>query len=113
MGSQSDAADRATGTTLANEPAVAEIRPADVWRRQRDKMLVEESGPVRVSIVLMGGLVQLALVAILVRAGFPTWRVLGLIGVYVVFALVQTRLHRRLRHVKQLEHAFIRLNLTA
>jgi len=38
---------------------------------------------------------------------------LRLVGVYIAFAATQTTLHYRLRASKQIEHAFIRLNLTA
>jgi signal transduction histidine kinase len=114
MEAQLDATGKAAGTSLAIEPGVAEsTRPADVWRRQRDRMLVEEAGPVRIGMLAMGAFVQLAIVAILFHADYPTWRIASLIGVYAVFAATQSTLHRRLRIAKQLEHAFIGLNLAA
>ena len=78
-----------SGTPLAAPGSVGDPRPADIWRGQRNRFLIEDARHTGQWLHLAGGLVQLALLMIFVDAGYPTWRVIAGAAVFVSFAMVQ------------------------
>jgi signal transduction histidine kinase len=102
------------GTTLANAPGVPEsLSSADLWRGRRNLYFLQETRSISRWAMSLGVLVHAGLIVILLHAGYPTWRVLGVGGIYVVFAVIQGSLIRRAQRQSALESAFISLNLAA
>ncbi len=114
--------DEPAGTTLAVEPGVREnFRPfADaLWRKQRDRYFLDESKPTMKATLVAGLAVELAVIGVLVHAGYPTWRILALASIYVAFAVGHRVVMRFTRNARPLcaspnvEHAFIAMNVLA
>ena len=81
-----------SGTSLApalHVPAPVFAAPsADaVWRSQRDRFFLSEARKTARITLGLGVLVQLLLLAIMCHAGYPTWRIGALGGLYVAFAI--------------------------
>ena len=102
-----------SGTSLAAGPGVADPRPADVWRGQRNRFLIEEARTTGTWMHLVGGGVRLTLLLIFLDAGYPTWRATAAAVVFFVFALLQTRRLRASHDVQSFDRAFITVNLSA
>src|SRR5690242_8152066 len=79
-----------SGTSLAPAAAVGDPRPADVWRGQRNRFLIEDARATGQKMHLFGGLVQLVVLTVFLDAGYPAWRVLAAGTVFVCFALAQS-----------------------
>lgn len=101
------------GTTLAVEPAVAEPRPSDIWRGRRNFFFIEEARSVSRWAILLGALVHAGSIAILANAHYPSWRIISLGGLYLVFAAVQRLFILKGQDEKCIEGSFIGINLTA
>jgi signal transduction histidine kinase len=99
------------GTTLAQPRAVS--APDAVWRTQRDQFFVNEARRTTRTITAFGIGVQLAIIGLLVQADYPTWRIIGLAGVYVGFVLGHRIVITRTRSQARVEHAFIAMNIIA
>jgi len=102
-----------SGTSLAAGPGVGDPRPADIWRGQRNRFLVEEARSTGTWMHLVGGAVKLALLLIFLDAGYPTWRAMAAAGVFVAFALLQTAWLRSSRDAQSFDRVFIAVNLSA
>src|ERR1051325_9478303 len=102
-----------SGTPLAAPGNVGDPRPADIWRGQRNRFLIEDARHTGQWLHLAGGLVQLALLMIFVDAGYPTWRVIGAAGVFVAFALIQKGWIRSSSDALSFDRVFIGINLSA
>jgi len=102
-----------SGTSLAPAPAVGDARPADIWRGQRNRFLIEDARQTGQWLHLAGGVVQLALLMIFVDAGYPTWRVIGAAGVFVCFAAIQKGWIRSSHDAQSFDRVFIGINLSA
>jgi signal transduction histidine kinase len=102
-----------SGTSLAPVPAVGDPRPADIWRGQRNRFLIEDARQTGQWLHLAGGLVQLALLMIFVDAGYPTWRVIAAAGVFVCFAAIQKGWIRSSHDAQSFDRVFIGINLSA
>jgi signal transduction histidine kinase len=102
-----------SGTSLAAGPAVGDPRPADIWRGQRNRFLIEEARTTGAWMHLVGGAVKLTLLLIFLDAGYPTWRAMAAAGVFVAFALLQTAWLRSSYDAQSFDRVFIAVNLSA
>src|SRR5215212_32735 len=95
MTSQRTAGSACPGTLLAEQlsvPPVASpgLRPASAdaaWRRQRDLFFVDEARKTTRATMGLGVIVHFAVFGVLFHAGYPTWRILALAGLYAGFFL--------------------------
>ena len=78
-----------SGTLLAPAASVGDPRPADVWRGQRNRFLIEDARTTNRWIHAVGGLIQLVNLLVFLDAGYPTWRLGAVAGVFLTFALIQ------------------------
>src|ERR1044071_317831 len=101
------------GTPLAAPGNVGDPRPADIWRGQRNRFLIEDARHTGQWLHLAGGLVQLALLMIFVDAGYTTWRVIAAAGVFVCFAMIQKGWIRASHDAQSFDRVFIGINLSA
>ncbi len=103
------------GTTLATGTPVSESpRPSDVWRGRRNFYFIEEARTVTRWALVFGAIVHLAVICVIAGANYPTWRVLALGGVYVVFTILQRTLITRARqHEHCIEASFIGISVSA
>src|SRR5882724_8843749 len=109
MGSQPDC----PGTSLAPGAGVGDPRPADIWRGQRNRFLIEDARNAGQWIHAVGGVVQLALLLIFLDGGYPTWRVAGAAGVFIVFSTVQKVWILSSHDALSFDRVFISMNLSA
>src|SRR4051812_50132633 len=109
MGSQPDL----PGTLLAPAASVGDPRPADIWRGQRNRFLLEDARTAGRWIHFVGGLIQLAMFLVFLDAGYPMWRVAAAAGVFLTFATVQKVWIRRSRDYASYDRVFIAINLSA
>ncbi|HSD88768.1 MAG TPA: HAMP domain-containing sensor histidine kinase [Kofleriaceae bacterium] len=105
------------GTSLANDASVSAPdvqRPAaDVWRGRRNLYFIEEAKSVSRWALVAGGMVHIGLIAILVHAHYPTWRILSIGGLYLVFGVVQRFIIRRSLNENCVEASFVGMNVAA
>jgi signal transduction histidine kinase len=101
------------GTTLAQPSPVQDVGAGAVWRQQRDHYFLSESPQTHKLTQSCGLALQLVMLGILIEAGYPSWRIGALAGVYAAFAVVHRLVMRRTRSTGQVEHAFIGINFTA
>lgn len=102
------------GTSLANPTAVGDPRPADVWRGQRNRFLIEDARTTGQWMHAFGGLVQLWLLFIFLHAGYPHWRVATAAGVFIAFTLMQKACMRPSSDTAMsFDRVFIAVNLSA
>jgi len=109
------AAEIIAGTTLAPKPGAMNesTRPLDVWRRQRDRYLVE-AGPRHSKLALLTGAgVHTVLLCILAHGGYASWRIAAIAGLFVVFSFAQRVFVGTSRTTQSLERSFISINLSA
>jgi len=109
MGSPADY----SGTSLAPAVSVGDPRPADVWRGQRNRFLIEDGRITGQWLHVVGGLVQLATFLIFFDAGYPVWRLFAAGGVFVTFASFQTVWLRSSHDEQSFDRVFIAINLSA
>lgn len=102
-----------TGTPLAQRADVGDPRPADIWRGQRNRFLIEDGRATGQRLHLAGGAVQLALVLIFLDAGYPAWRVITAFAAFAAFALIQTAWLRSSQDALSYDRVFIGINLSA
>jgi signal transduction histidine kinase len=102
-----------SGTSLAAGPGVGDPRPADIWRGQRNRFLIEDARGTGTWLHAVGGAVQLILLLIFLDANYPTWRVAAAAGVFVTFALIQTAWIRSSHDALSFDRRFIGINLSA
>lgn len=116
MRSQEDTA----GTSLAHVACVPD--PDDphvttsvdaVWRGHRNQYFYEEARNTTRLTVGLGCLVQLAVVGIFVHAGYETWRIVAITGLYAGFAIAHKLILRPVRDPSDVESAFIRMSVVA
>lgn len=109
MGTPSDC----PGTSLAPAAAVGDPRPADVWRGQRNRFLMEDARNTGQWMHAIGGLVQLALLVIYLDGHYPTWRVAAAAVVFVTFTLLQKAWIASKHDALSYDRVFIGINLSA
>jgi signal transduction histidine kinase len=99
------------GTSLANPRVVP--APDAVWRNQRDQFFLQEARATTRMMVAGGLLVEVALIAILIQAGYPMWRILAALGLYLAFIFGHRVILTVTRETHRVEHAFIGMNVIA
>ena len=99
------------GTSLANPRVVP--APDAVWRNQRDQFFLQEARATTRMMVAGGLLVEVALIAILIQAGYPMWRILAALGLYLAFIFGHRVILTVTRETQRVEHAFIGMNVIA
>ena len=87
------------GTSLATAPCVPdpslhEASPETVWRGHRNQYFFEEARQTSRTMVTLGVLVQVTVLATLVHGGYPHWRVAAAAAVYLAFVGVHRLLLR-------------------
>jgi len=92
---------------------VGDPRPADVWRGQRNRFLIEDARDTGQWMHAFGGVVQLVLFLIFLNAGYPAWRVIAAAGVFVTFALIQKAWIRSSHDAQSFDRVLIGVNLSA
>src|SRR5687768_4086049 len=107
------------GTSLADAvvvpPAPGFRTPtADaVWRSQRDRFFLSEARTTSRLTIGLGVFVQLAIVAIMWDAGYPTWRVVALLAIYAAFALAHKVILGCTDDPQKTTQSFIQMNIAA
>lgn len=109
MGSQPEC----SGTSLAPAATVGDPRPADIWRGQRNRFLIEDARTTGQWLHAFGGVVQLVMLLIFLDAGYPTWRVTAAAAVFITFSLIQKGWIRTSHDALSFDRVFIAINLTA
>src|SRR5262249_20881184 len=99
------------GTNLAPERVVP--APDAVWRNQRDQFFLKEARPTARLMIGANVLVQAMVIATLVPADYPVWRVCAFVSLFVAFAVGHRLILARTRETQRVEHAFIGMNVTA
>jgi signal transduction histidine kinase len=102
-----------SGTSLAPAASVGDPRPADVWRGQRNRFLIEDARTTGQWLHAFGGAVQLVMLLIFLDAGYPTWRVATAAAVFITFASIQKAWIRSSHDALSFDRVFIGINLTA
>src|SRR5262245_7082279 len=106
------AAPECSGTSLAPAEPVGDPRPADVWRGQRNRFLIEDARTTGQRMHLLGGATQLACYLVFLDAGYPAWRVVTAGAVFLTFTLFQTAVLRRSHDAQTFDRVFIGINLS-
>ncbi|HMG21645.1 MAG TPA: ATP-binding protein [Kofleriaceae bacterium] len=88
-------------------------RPADIWRGQRNRFLIEDARTTGQWLHFAGGAVQLIMLLIFLDAGYPAWRVVSATAVFVMFALIQKAWIRSSHDAQSFDRVFIGINLSA
>ncbi|HEY0192643.1 MAG TPA: hypothetical protein VGC42_16100, partial [Kofleriaceae bacterium] len=101
------------GTALAPTAAVGDPRPADVWRGQRNRFLIEDARNTGQWMHALGGVVQLVLLVIFLDGGYPTWRVGAAALVFVTFTLAQKVFIISKPDATAYDRVFVAMNLSA
>lgn len=101
-----------SGTSLAVAAPVGDPRPADVWRGQRNRFLIEDARTTGKWIHLLGGGVQLVVFMIFLDAGYPAWRVITAGCVFVMFSFIQKAWIRSSHDASSFDRVFIGINLS-
>ena len=112
---------RTSGTTLALETGVSAHasatdvpRSADVWRGRRNFFFFEEARNMSRWAMAIGGVVHAGMLAILLVADYPVWRVATIGILYIAFMGVQRLTFNRAQaDEKCVEGSFIGTNLCA
>ncbi len=84
-----------------------------VWRDHRNKFFLEEARKTTRVTIGLGVFVQAAVVGLFAHAGYETWRVCMLGGLYVLFALTHRLIVRPVRENGRVETAFIYMSVVA
>jgi len=120
MASRPSVEGASAGTVLANQPDVAipltGFRSPAIdaaWRRQRDLFFVSEARNTSRLTTGLGVLVQVLVFAILGHAGYPTWRIGALVGLYAMFLLSHVFIMRCTMDPQKVSGAFIQMAVAA
>jgi signal transduction histidine kinase len=84
-----------------------------VWRDHRNQFFLEEARKTTRVTVTLGCLVQLVVVGVMWHAGYPSWRIAGLVILYAAFAASHRLLIRPVRESGRIETAFIYMSVIA
>ena len=116
MGSQFDGQCATAGTTLADAEGMAAPRSlsADVvWRSQRDRFFLTEARRTTRFTIGAGIFVQLAIIGIFWHAGYPTWRIAAMAGLYVSFVFAHKLILGSTTDPQRVASAFLGMNVAA
>jgi signal transduction histidine kinase len=102
-----------SGTSLATAQVVGDPRPADIWRGQRNRFLIEDARSTGQWLHLAGGMVQMLLLVIFLNGGYPTWRVITAGATFVGFAMLQKAWIKSSHDALSFDRVFIGINLSA
>ncbi|HUS28000.1 MAG TPA: HAMP domain-containing sensor histidine kinase [Kofleriaceae bacterium] len=104
------------GTSLAPDASVPEAprpAPGDVWRGRRNLYFIEETRTISRWAMMVGTLIHAAVIAILLHAHYPMWRIVSVGVLYVVFAIAQRFIIQRGQKIECVEASFVGANVTA
>ena len=102
------------GTVLAEQQPVKDATTDGAWRKHRDQFFVAEARNTNRTTTALGLLVQIVSLSILGHDGYPTSRIITLIGLYVLFALIHRLLIlRNALDTHKVASSFIAMNVTA
>lgn len=106
-----DAGDRSAGTRMARSGDVSATDA--IWRNHRDQFFLREAGKTSKLTGVIGGMVFVAMVAILAHADYPTWRIVATVCIYLAFVGGHRLVIGATREQGRVEHAFIKMNVMA
>ncbi|CAN5807179.1 hypothetical protein BH11MYX3_BH11MYX3_44950 [soil metagenome] len=84
-----------------------------MWRDHRNQFFLQEARKTARLTIGLGVFVQAAVIGLLAQAGYETWRVAMLAGLYVMFALAHTLIVRPVRDSGRVETSFIYMSVVA
>jgi signal transduction histidine kinase len=118
MEPQPVAAATCPGTSLAKPadvPPHAAGRPTPdaVWRMQRDRFFLHEARSTSRRLQLGGAAASLGTMAILYHAGYPGWRLLAALGLYLAFGVSHRMAISKTVDPTHVSAGFIRMNVSA
>ena len=116
MRPQAEGECEATGTTLAEPSAMPPFRSqfsADVWRSQRDRFFLTEARKTTRWTIGLGIILQLSLFAIFWHAGYPTWRIVAMAGLYAAFVVAHKLIIGCTNDPQKVASAFLGMNVAA
>ena len=102
-----------SGTLLAHAAPVGDPRPADVWRGQRNRFLIEDARTTRRWMHAIGAIIQLLMFVVFLHAGYPTWRLVAAAGVFLLCQTMQHAWIRSSHDALSFDRVFIGVNLSA
>lgn len=86
--------------------------PAELWQGHRNRFFVEHARVAAPLTMVFGALVHVVIIALVVEAGYPTWRAVAIGGLFVAFMAIKHVFSRRARDARCVEAAFIAINVT-
>jgi signal transduction histidine kinase len=104
------------GTSLAVAPDVppATGPSADaIWRSQRDRYFLSEARTTTRITIGLGVLLHGVIVAVLWQADYPTWRIIGLSGLYLAFVAAHKLVMGCTTEPHKTASSFIQMNISA
>ena len=117
MHPQAEACD---GTSLAGPMGVppgsfgTKSTSADAaWRRQRDLFFVDEARKTTRTMMGLGVVVQLSTFGVLIDAGYPSWRICTLAGLYLMFFLTHKLIVGLEMDSNRVASSFIRMSVAS
>ena len=116
MGPTCEGESSITGTTLAEPEPVASFRSqfsAETWRSQRDRFFVTEARKTTRFTIGLGIIVQLATLGIFWHAGYPSWRIAALVGLYAAFIVAHKVIIGCTNDPQKVASAFLGMNIAA
>lgn len=108
-----------SGTTLAPTPhvppdLVSRSAACDaVWRDHRNQFFLEEAQKTTRLTIGLGVFVQVLVIGTMLHAGYETWRVISMAGLYCLFAIAHRVIIQPVRAAGRVEAAFIRMSIIA
>jgi signal transduction histidine kinase len=84
-----------------------------MWRDHRNQYFREEAQSASRVMLGFGCLVQVIVLGIFVHAGYPLWRVLVLVGMYIAFAIVHRAVMKSMRATGRIEASVIAMSVSA
>src|ERR1041384_2902721 len=102
-----------SGTSLAPTVSVGDPPPADVWRGQRNRFLIEDARTTGKWLHVFGGFIQLLILTLFFDAAYPPWRVVAAACVFITFTLIQKAWIHTAHDALSFDRVFIGINLSA
>ncbi len=100
-------------TPVATATTSQGISVETLWRRQRDLFLFSEVGQTSKLVMGVGAIVQAAMFAILIAAGYPTWRIGTLAILYTLFHLGHRWIMRCTEDVSRLPTSVMGMSISS
>jgi signal transduction histidine kinase len=103
----------ASGTTLAEAGGVTYPSHVELWRGHRNRFYLEEGHHTARWTTTLGIVVHSAMLALLIWAGYPLWRIIVAGGLFVAFSVFKQFFAMRVNQPRCIESSFIGINCAA